>query len=1481
MRGVLEFIALAGILVLVGCAPAAEVSDEATAVERSAFDFAGTGWSTIDLGSHSEPLPPAGAAESAGKGVASLDNRHKVGDRVRFLYKIVDDARAEIVIKITGLTATPGDPPVSPPQGQVGVMIRDGLTPEARMVAGSWERNSYTGEGLVMNKFRVTWREAQTENDVFGLPPINPDMRAHVPTWADPGPDPDPNVDPPASFYTPIWLRLQRQGNGVALSRSFDGSSWSPLSDSYSGSDFFPAGPGPVYLGVFVAGFDPPFDSSDLSPTMTTAEIAHAAISDGAEVDYGYRTSWIGGTENLGGETAITPGILSALYVAPNGTAYTYGHGDWNAQRRRIHDASTGLSRPTALQNVNFEAGAAQNAFTGDNAGVYFVSRGGAGFCVLEYKPADLGDIAPVGSNPCVSVSDSVPGLAGGAAAITPGVPGSPRVYVSNFTTGQVHLFGAPVPGTSQLTLLGSFQLPSTGSGQGQIRPGAIAAYAVSNAHRVWVLHGATPYGMLGSYDGEPQAPPSFIAAYDIVPNDPQPPAILATFATIPACPPTAANVSNCPPPNAGAMCVTNPTGLAYDLWNERLLVAENGPSQNIHFFCSLDQGTPSRCATASFGQEGGVFCGTPGKVSDGGSDARFHALAGVGVDQTGAIYVASSAPYYDLRKYAPNGTRVWANQGLLIPSIDFDPAGDGLDVYSARQHFKLNLGDGTAPGDQLRKPASTQYQPGSEWSFEGVTWDPFPDPLTGSVAYAEKDEHGATARISGAPFIRRIGGVPYMFMAFNDWVGKAFGPAGTERRNEIRIYSFLGERAVPSGAIRVTTFCDWDEGSPETVACDADPACVCRGIPNNGSAVRATGVLSIWNDTNGNGIEDDGLLTTMPDLNDLSEFSENSNDPWNEEMIENPPPDDEFTFDVDTDGNVWLSLDDGDQFDTEQGVTVLARAGIWRVARDASSGQLKYGLPTPSQRREYAVNHLGISGGHIRAQGDAGPSMSMYFYTNSVIHRVDSFPSPARSLGLSIALPVPPPQSQVVRSEFARYGQGWRYFDVAGDKVFVGELFGPVSVYDANSGSFVTKLFASADVSGFQTENDNNLRVFKRSNGEYLVTVQDTSGRGRALLFRWTPPSGCTVDTDCQGPNEYCDAGTCHPRSCSLSDPFGSLSPALVAGLEADGIAVAPHGLSAVISRKVGAQYDLFSVARASVTEPFGSPDALDSINGPGDERSPWLSMDGRRLYFHRPGSVGGTDLFVATRSSPTAEFLTAAVVAGANSAFNDEDPFLPSGEGKLFFSSSRGPGTDLYVASASSTGFLTPAPLSSVVNSATYADTRPVVTRDGLSLYFNSQRLGVGNDTDGDIWLAQWNPANNDFGAPANLSVLNTSGVDFPVSLSADGCSLYLASNRELGLGSTQAFRLYSAQRQAAPSQVMVTVNVVGAGTVGAPFNCTSTGGTCTTQRSFGTSLVVWADRSALWSGNCAPNGSGLSTDGIVPFMLNSTCTVTFSPP
>ncbi|HET9234010.1 MAG TPA: hypothetical protein VFP10_07730, partial [Candidatus Eisenbacteria bacterium] len=373
-------------------------------------------------------------------------------------------------------------------------------------------------------------------------------------------------------------------------------------------------------------------------------------------------------------------------------------------------------------------------------------------------------------------------------------------------------------------------------------------------------------------------------------------------------------------------------------------------------------------------------------------------------VDEAGAIYVAVGGFYYEVRKYAPNGSRVWWNQGLLPGyNVDFDPDTDGLDVYSSRHHFKLNLGDGSAPGDELRDPESPAYEPGSEWSLEGVTWDPFPDPLTGTVPYEERDEHGATARSSGNPLVRRIDGEPYLFVLSQDTYTP--GADGKTYSNVIKIYRFLGERAVPTGSVRLTAYCAWGNGEAELAAraaCEDDPTCICNPVPGDEYSVDAVTVLLIWNDSNSNGLEDETPQKTLSP----SFFPEIGNG-WTEHMVLDPPPVAAgFAFDVDSEGDLWLSFGT----DIYDGQTVR-RAGIWRLARTTNG----YVLPTVAERKEYALKDFGILGGWSEIRFHRSPSQSMYVFAPApgnhpenptvplpkAVYRIDNFLSSQRSLAL------------------------------------------------------------------------------------------------------------------------------------------------------------------------------------------------------------------------------------------------------------------------------------------------------------------------------------------------------------------------------------------------------------------------------------------------------------------------------------------------
>ncbi|HEY3498241.1 MAG TPA: hypothetical protein VGK73_26275, partial [Polyangiaceae bacterium] len=386
----------------------------------------------------------------------------------------------------------------------------------------------------------------------------------------------------------------------------------------------------------------------------------------------------------------------------------------------------------------------------------------------------------------------------------------------------------------------------------------------------------------------------------------------------------------------------------------------------------------------------------------------------------------------------------------------------------------------------------------------------------------------------------------------------------------------------------------------------------------------------------------------------------------------------------------------------------------------------------------------------------------------------------------------------------------------------------------------------------------------------------------------------GCSVDSDCDAAaNEFCDAGTCRTRPCNPASPFGSISEVLPGNTSTDGFALSADGRKAFFSRKApgATNYDLYFAERPDTTSPFGQLQPVEGpVNSALDERAPFLSADQLRLYYWTKNTGNSnSDLKVATRTLPSGPFLSADVVGGVNNNVNspvsDEDPYFIDGEGTLYFTSDRPTGErHIYVTTKQSNGlFSAPQP---VQNLASYAeDRRPIVSRDGLTIFFGSQREGWNGDNDGDIFFSQRSNPGAEFQQPANLGALNHSGVDFPVALSADGCSLYFASNRRHGASGTQTFELYQAHRQTEPSSVTIVMNVTGTGTgsVLAPYSCAiGGGGTCAVTRPFGTLLTINATRPVYWSGACVANGQpGLSTDGVVQYDLGGTCNVTFPPP
>jgi RHS repeat-associated protein len=431
--------------------------------------------------------------------------------------------------------------------------------------------------------------------------------------------------------------------------------------------------------------------------------------------------------------------------------------------------------------------------------------------------------------------------------------------------------------------------------------------------------------------------------------------------------------------------------------------------------------------------------------------------------------------------------------------------------------------------------------------------------------------------------------------------------------------------------------------------------------------------------------------------------------------------------------------------------------------------------------------------------------------------------------------------------------------------------------------GNFVTDWFLMGVASGYPTGIFNGdiseLAIIPRSISDTAVArFNDYAQAEWGGLTLCAPncvgkPNG--APNDCGG---FCDS------ACDLNAPFDAPVAAFTGSMDADGLTFSADGLTAYISAIGTGGRDIFVAKRTVPNGTFGPPTAVFSTNEV--ERAPSLSADGLTLSFTKSSGVW-FDIARAVRTSTAVEFANPQVIGNpVSTSQQDEDPFW-LGNDTLYFVSEfpGGAHRDIKVTtlSGSPPTFSTPALVQNV--NSTAEEYRPVLSPDGLTLYFGSKRSGIGNDSSGDIWMARRTSPTEAFPqspGPVNLWGLNSTGIEFPVTVSPDGCTLYFASNEETGLGASENFRLYQATRgTSTPAQVTLRLNILGQGSVTtAPFNCgPGNTGTCSASAPPDTTMLLWASGPATWTGSCTGNGTPPQSDGIVAFSENAVCTVKFA--
>ncbi|MEP6636270.1 MAG: hypothetical protein ABJB97_06055 [Acidobacteriota bacterium] len=214
---------------------------------------------------------------------------------------------------------------------------------------------------------------------------------------------------------------------------------------------------------------------------------------------------------------------------------------------------------------------------------------------------------------------------------------------------------------------------------------------------------------------------------------------------------------------------------------------------------------------------------------------------------------------------------------------------------------------------------------------------------------------------------------------------------------------------------------------------------------------------------------------------------------------------------------------------------------------------------------------------------------------------------------------------------------------------------------------------------------------------------------------------------------------------------------------------------------------FDIWVASRASTDDPWGAPQNLGApVNSSALDWSP-TPVPGHGLFFvsSRPGGCGNvpSDDIYFTRFKNGAWEEPQNVGCQINSTASEASPSYfedESGQAILYFSSNRpggfeAGGTDQDIYFSVDFG---PAQLAPGLNTAAN-DVRPNIRKDGREIVFDSNRPGGFGGLD--IWTASRETTSDNWPTPTNLgSVINTVSTEARATLSRDGLTMYFGSNR-----------------------------------------------------------------------------------------------------
>jgi hypothetical protein len=272
--------------------------------------------------------------------------------------------------------------------------------------------------------------------------------------------------------------------------------------------------------------------------------------------------------------------------------------------------------------------------------------------------------------------------------------------------------------------------------------------------------------------------------------------------------------------------------------------------------------------------------------------------------------------------------------------------------------------------------------------------------------------------------------------------------------------------------------------------------------------------------------------------------------------------------------------------------------------------------------------------------------------------------------------------------------------------------------------------------------------------------------------------PSDATPDTGTAPDATVTEASMCEPLT-AFSAPVPLSIPN---GIQSNGVPRFSADELQLYSDFLGdnsVKTDLFSLSRSSLTSDFIANTTVGLVNSAFADNHPFLSRDGLTLWFESGRGGAGIQVFVATRATTFASF-AGANVSTINGNTNDGQPLVSyegGSESELWFISDRANPDPLLgnyniLKSSINSGGLSPPTFVNELNSNDQ-DFFPTVSADGLTIYISSNRPGgLGRF---DIWRSHRQIVSDPFPAPIPVPELNDANDNFASWISKDNCRLY----------------------------------------------------------------------------------------------------------